>query len=113
MEALESPTVPSVEKTRITRGQWLVLLAAFLGWLFDGFEMGLFPQVARPALLTFAAGNANPEAFVSKWFGIITAAFLFGAAAGGLIFGWLGDRVGRVRAMSISILTYSLFTALG
>jgi MFS transporter, SHS family, sialic acid transporter len=42
--------------------------------------------------------------------GVITALFLLGAAAGGLVFGWLGDRIGRVRAMTISILAYSLFT---
>src|SRR6187402_872182 len=44
--------------------------------------------------------------------GIITALFLVGAACGGLVFGWLGDRVGRVRAMSLAILVYSLFTGL-
>jgi SHS family sialic acid transporter-like MFS transporter len=44
--------------------------------------------------------------------GWITAVFLIGAAGGGLVFGWLGDKVGRVRALSISILTYSLFTGL-
>ncbi len=113
MEALDSPTVAGIEKNRITRAQWLVLLAAFLGWLFDGFEMGLFPVVARPALMTFAPPGEAVDGFVGKWMGWITAAFLFGAAVGGLIFGWLGDRIGRVRAMSISILTYSLFTALG
>jgi MFS family permease len=45
--------------------------------------------------------------------GIITASFLLGAAAGGVVFGWLGDRLGRVRALSLSILTYALFTGLG
>lgn len=113
MEALETPTVPPEGKTKITSGQWLVLIAAFLGWLFDGFEMGLFPQVARPALHSFAPAGVNVEGFVGGWFGIITAAFLIGAAIGGVLFGWLGDRVGRVRALSISILTYSLFTAVG
>src|SRR4030095_5699320 len=44
------------------------------------------------------------------WMARITACFLLGAALGGLIFGRLGDRVGRVRALSASILTYSLFT---
>ena len=113
MEALQSPSIPTTEKNGITRAQWLVLLAAFLGWLFDGFEMGLFPVVARPALMTFAPPGVAVDGFVGKWMGWITAAFLFGAAAGGLVFGWLGDRIGRVRAMSISILTYSLFTAVG
>jgi MFS family permease len=42
--------------------------------------------------------------------GSINALFLLGAACGGLLFGWLGDRLGRVRAMILSILAYSLFT---
>jgi MFS family permease len=95
----------------------MVLLAAFLGWMFDGFEIGLFPVVARPALKSFAAqfapAGVSPDAFIGQWMGYITAAFLLGAAAGGFIFGWMGDRIGRVRAMAFSILTYSLFTALG
>jgi len=44
--------------------------------------------------------------------GRITALFLLGAAGGGLTFGWLGDRLGRVRAMTLSILVYSVFTGL-
>jgi MFS transporter, SHS family, sialic acid transporter len=94
-----------------TRGQWMVLLAAFLGWLFDGFEMGLFPVIARPALRSMLVGQG--EAAVGHWMGTITALFLVGAAAGGAVFGWLGDRIGRVRALSLSILAYSLFTAAG
>ena len=93
-------------------GPQLVLVAAFLGWMFDGFEMGLFPIVGRPALLSMLGAEAG-DAAVGQWMGYITAAFLLGAAAGGFIFGWLGDRIGRVRAMSLSILCYSLFTGLG
>src|SRR5437870_740736 len=97
-----------------TRGQWLVLTAAFLGWMFDGMEMGIFPLVARPALQEMqAASGVMNEQFIQVWMGRITAVFLLGAAAGGLSFGWLGDRIGRVRAMTFSILTYSLFTGLG
>src|SRR3954451_24062654 len=88
----------------------MTLLAAFLGWLFDGMEMGIFPLVARPALQEMQRGSGIVgEQFVQQWMGIITALFLIGAAVGGLIFGWLGDRIGRVRAMTLSILTYSLF----
>jgi MFS family permease len=89
----------------------MTLVAAFLGWLFDGFEMGLFPLLARPALQSMVGEGG--EAAVGRWMGIITALFLLGAAAGGLVFGWIGDRVGRVRALSLSILTYALFTGLG
>ena len=47
------------------------------------------------------------------WMGRITAAFLIGAALGGGVFGWLGDRIGRVRALTLSILTYSIFSGAG
>src|SRR5689334_23129561 len=89
----------------------MVFLAAFLGWFFDGFELGLFPMVARPALRSLLHGAS--DTLVGPWMATITAAFLIGAALGGLLFGWLGDRVGRVRALSASILTYSLFTGFG
>ncbi len=91
----------------------LTLLAAFLGWMFDGMEMGIFPLIARPALMEMQApGAVFDEGFVQVWMGIVTACFLIGAAGGGLVFGWLGDRIGRVRAMTYSILCYSIFTGL-
>src|SRR5919202_956117 len=46
------------------------------------------------------------------WNAVITAGFLVGAATGGVLFGWLGDRIGRVRSMALSVLVYSLFTGL-
>src|SRR6266496_3606010 len=104
-----SPAQPSG-----SRAQWLVLAAAFLGWMFDGLEMGIFPLVAAPALQTMMPASAalGQHEFVGLWMGRITALFLVGAACGGLAFGWLGDRIGRVRSMSLSILTYSIFTGL-
>jgi SHS family sialic acid transporter-like MFS transporter len=149
-----------------TRGQWMALIAALLGWMFDGFEMGIFPLVARPALIDVlemtedaqwgaslgrSSGKAVPAAVaaastlsllsassetgaamavatltadravqararvdgqVGLWNGRIVAAFLVGAAIGGWFFGWLGDRLGRVRAMVFSVLTYAVFTGL-
>jgi MFS transporter, SHS family, sialic acid transporter len=94
--------------TSATRTRWLVLTAAFLGWMFDGLEMGVFPLAARPALQSLLQVEGDQE--VGRWMGIITALFLLGAAGGGLLFGWLGDRIGRVRSMVLSILAYSLFT---
>jgi SHS family sialic acid transporter-like MFS transporter len=93
-------------KTAATRGRYLALAAAFLGWLFDGMEMGIFPLVAKPALSSM---GESPEG-VNQWMGIITALFLVGAAAGGFLFGWLGDKYGRVKAMTWSILCYSIFS---
>jgi MFS family permease len=82
--------------------------------MFDGLEMGIFPLVARPALQTMmpTAAGLGQDQFVGTWMGYITALFLVGAACGGLVFGWLGDRMGRVRAMTLSILTYSIFSGL-
>jgi len=90
--------------------------------MFDGLEMGIHPMVAHPALQEFyrTGSAANPAAFanvvekdyIGFWNGRITALFLLGAAAGGFIFGWLGDKIGRVKAMSLSILFYSGFTGL-
>src|SRR5262245_8962728 len=94
-------------------GKWLALVAALLGWMFDGFEIGMFPLVGPNALndLLGTEGAANP-ALKGEWFGVIMSVFLIGAATGGVLFGWLGDRVGRVRAMALSIFTYAIFTGL-
>src|SRR4051794_7813869 len=103
-EAVASAASTSIYQKR----QWSRLGAAFLGWMFDGMEMGIFPLFARPALqhMQTVQGIVD-ESFVQHGRGIVTALFLLGAAFGGVIFGWLGDRVGRVRAMTWSILCYS------
>jgi MFS family permease len=91
------------------RARWAALTAALLGWMFDGLEMGLFPLVGRPALRELLPGNPS-DGEVGRWLAIATAGFLVGAATGGVLFGWLGDRLGRVRAMTLSVLTYALFS---
>lgn len=95
-------------------GAWMALIAALLGWMFDGAEMGIFAMVGRAAiqdLLGFGSQvDADQEKQVGFLFGVVLAIFLVGAATGGVLFGWLGDRLGRVRAMSLSVLTYALFT---
>ena len=98
-------------KPASSRNVYPALIAALLGWMFDGFEMGLFPLIGQPALRELLGAGA-PEADTAKWFGAIIAVFLVGAATGGVLFGWLGDKIGRVRAMSLSIFTYAIFTGL-
>src|SRR5436190_7401052 len=104
----ESPT-PVVAAVS-NREKWLVLAAAFFGWMFDGLEQAVFPLAGRPALQDLL--QTTNDAIIGKYFGYITALFLIGAALGGFVFGWLGDRYGRVRTMTWSILTYSIFTGL-
>ena len=91
--------------------QYATLAAALLGWMFDGFEMGLFPLIGKPALKELLGSNVS-QAVADQWFGVIMAVFLVGAASGGVLFGWLGDKIGRVRAMSLSIFTYAILTGL-
>src|SRR6186713_1398490 len=101
MPALSAPS---------SRSKAMALVAAFLGWLFDGFEMGLFPLIGKPALQDLLPG-ATPVA-QGDWFSVIIAVFLVGAATGGVLFGWLGDKMGRVKAMTLAIFTYAIFTGL-
>src|SRR5262245_41086583 len=102
--------IPSASPAIPTRGRWVTLIAALLGWMFDGLEMGLFPLVARPALSDLLGNTDDTQ--LGQWIAIITAGFLVGAATGGVIFGWLGDRIGRVRAMMLSVLTYAIFSGI-
>jgi len=106
-------TIPNDQPASAT-ARYMALLAAFLGWLFDGVEIGLYPLVAKPAiteLVGAAAMKADPSLFHTNHAWVVVA-FLVGAACGGAFFGWLGDRFGRVRAMTWSVLVYSIFSGL-
>jgi len=105
------PTPPAAPAAASNRDKYMTLIAAFLGWMFDGFEQALFPLIGQQALAELLGPSAAPTD-TAKWFGAIIAVFLVGAASGGVLFGWLGDKIGRVRAMSLSILTYAIFTGL-
>jgi MFS transporter, SHS family, sialic acid transporter len=107
---LNSPGAIESASLLASRGKWVTLAAAFLGWMFDGFEMGLFPLVGRPALIDLLGEQGQKH--VDVWFGLMIAGFLVGAATGGVLFGWLGDRLGRVKAMTLSIFTYAIFMGL-
>ncbi len=105
MSTSDTPISPAAR-----RGYIAALVAAFLGWLFDGFEMGLFPLIGKPALQDLLP-NASPLV-QGQWFTVIIAVFLVGAATGGVLFGWLGDKLGRVKAMALAIFTFAIFTGL-
>src|SRR5262245_34589980 len=92
--------------------QWKSGIAAWLGWLFDGLDMHLYVLVAAPfvAELLGVASEKDPQVgYYSSW---IQAAFLFGWALGGGFFGRVADRLGRSRALMLTILTYASFTGL-
>jgi len=86
-----------------------ILVAGFLAWMFAGLENSLFILIHRQMMLELL-GPSTPENVVTQWFAFNQAAFMLGAAAGGWLFGALGDRFGRTRALAWSVLCYSLLT---
>jgi MFS family permease len=106
-------TEPKSPRLReISAAQWKSGLAAWLGWLFDGLDMHLYTLVAAPFVAGLLGLSDAGDARV-RWYGSwIQAAFLLGWALGGGLFGRLGDRLGRSRALCLTILTYALFTGL-
>src|SRR5262249_49753687 len=98
------------ETQELGRGQRLgVLLASFLAWMFAGLQISLFILIHRQMTLDLL-GAETVEQTVTRWFAWYQAAFLLGAAVGGWLFGWLGGRIGRTRAMAASVLLSSLTT---
>lgn len=93
----------------ITSYQWLVLLIASLGWIFDVFEGQIFVAGMRDAMPQLLEVEAEHPS-VAKWNDWAFAAFAFGGALGGILFGIVSDRIGRSKTMIITILFYSLFT---
>jgi MFS family permease len=103
----------SSPQPQLTRGQRLhVLAAAFLAWTYAGLGIALFVLIHRPMMLDLLGPGADERA-VTRWFAWYQAAFLFGAAAGGWLFGWVGDRFGRTKALGASVLCQSAFTLAG
>jgi MFS family permease len=92
--------------------QWRAGIAAWLGWLFDGLELHLYTLVATPLVIHLLGASGSADPAVKEKSAYIQAAFLVGWAIGGAFFGRLGDRIGRSRALSLTILTYALCTGL-
>ena len=97
----------------------IILVVAFLGWFFGGMQIGMTNLINDATkYLIIESGwsdKLNPEQLnnlISDWWAYQQCAFLFGAAAGGYIFGKLGDRIGRTRTLGISILWFSVLTGL-
>ena len=96
----------------ITSRQWKSGTAAWLGWLFDGLEIHLYTLVATPLVVHLLGSATSSDPAVKEKSAYIQAAFLVGWALGGAFFGRLGDRIGRSRALSLTILTYAVCTGL-
>src|SRR5678815_4065745 len=102
----------------VTRYQWLVLIVASLGWVFDAFEGQLY-NITRGDMLPDLLRHAQPgiagaalESGVRAWGERFLGIFLIGGTLGGWIFSSLADKWGRKPVMALTILFYSVFSGL-
>ncbi len=111
---------PTMERTSgsagvfdgVTRYHWLVVVIASCGWLFDCMDQRLFILARESALKELLRDDAQAMATIKTHIGYATTSMILGWATGGIIFGMMSDRVGRVKTMVATLLIYSGFTGL-
>ncbi len=84
----------------VTPAQRRTLLAAALGWMLDAFDVMLYALVVTSIMRDLHMTKATV--------GLLSTLMLLASGIGGVLFGFLADRVGRKRALALSILTYSV-----
>ena len=95
----------------VTGYQWMVFLIAWLGWSLDNTDFNLFALVLRPALTELLGGNPS-IAEIGRVGGVLSMVGLLGWALGGFCFGVVGDYLGRIRTLALSVVMVAIFTAL-
>ncbi len=97
--------------TGLTRNQKRGFMAAWGGWALDGMDASIYALVLAPALadLLPRSGIAVSQGTVGYYGSILQAMFLLGWGLS-MVWGPISDRIGRVRALMLTILCYSLFT---
>jgi MFS family permease len=90
---------------------WFVFAVASMAWLFDCLDQQLF-ILARNSAITALSPHGMDPVLIKEAGTRATAIFVAGWALGGLIFGSVGDRIGRAKTLTLTVLLYSLFTGL-
>src|SRR3984893_3142307 len=111
--ALTSPSVSSANPTEPSRlfnwpsdttaAERQTLIAGGLGWMLDAMDVMLYSLVLAFLMREFAMDTRTA--------GFLNSLTLLGSAIGGLVFGWIADRIGRTRALMASIGLYSVASA--
>src|SRR5687768_13343427 len=86
----------------LNRYHWFVFAMASLAWLFDCLDQQLFILARGSAMASLLPPGKDPNLYG----GYATAIFVAGWATGGLIFGSIGDRIGRARTLTMTVLMY-------
>lgn len=102
---------PAPAKEIITLYHWLVVILAALGWLFDCMGQRIFVLSREPAMRELLGAAASDTA-VRRWGGTATFLLMVGWATGGILFGLMSDRYGRVKAMLSTLIAYTIFSGL-
>jgi MFS family permease len=92
----------------LTTYHWCVLVVCSLGWLFDTMNMRMFILARGGALGALVPPGDDVDATGR----LATTIVILGWATGGILFGVLGDKWGRVKTMAAAVLVYSVFTGL-
>lgn len=111
MSDLEKNTAGGKWYQGVSRYEWLVLIIASAGWIFDVYEGQIF-NLTRNQMLQDILGVGSDHPDIAKYGEWFLGIFLLGGTIGGLMFGSLADRFGRRPIMMITILMYSLFSGL-
>src|SRR5256886_16189797 len=113
MQTTEVPIKPHEQKLfdGVTGYHWLVLIIAAGGWLFDCMGQRIF-VLSREAAFRELLGSGATDALVKSWGTRATFALMFGWATGGILFGMMSDRWGRVKTMVATLLAYTIFSGL-
>jgi MFS family permease len=96
----------------VTGYHWLVVIIASCGWLFDCMDQRLFILARESCLKEVLHDNAQALAHLKTYIGYATTAMIIGWATGGIIFGMMSDKWGRVKTMVVTLMIYSSFTGL-
>jgi MFS family permease len=102
------PEVESRWYRHLNAYHWWVLTICSLGWLFDTMNMRMFILARSEALVVLSPPATDVDATAR----IATTIVILGWATGGLLFGVLGDKWGRVKTMATAVFVYSLCTGL-
>lgn len=95
----------------VTGYHWLVFIIAAAGWLFDCMGQRIFVLAREPAMRELL-GSGAADAAIKSWGTWATTVLMIGWATGGILFGMMSDRVGRVKTMVATLLAYTIFSGL-
>src|SRR5688572_9614780 len=116
MSSIAAPIQDVSRQERIFEGvtpyHWLVVIIASCGWLFDCMDQRLFVLARESALKELLRNDAAALGALKTYIGYATTSMILGWATGGIIFGMMSDKIGRVKTMIATLLIYSGFTGL-